>query len=49
MRQKANTPEPKIIISAERSEGDVRNHSITPEPSSSKAGPAKIIVAKGAM
>lgn len=49
LRQKADTPDPKIMTRDEKSEGHVLNHATTPGPSSSTAGTAKIIVASGAI
>jgi len=49
LRQKANTPEPKIMIRDENTEGWVYSQLSTPGPSISKAGTANMTVAKGAM
>jgi len=49
LRQKANTPELKIMMRADQGYGWVPNHSRIPLPSSNRAGSAKIMVAKGAM
>lgn len=49
LRQKAKTPDPNMMTRGEKSEGQVYNHSTTPDPSSNSAGMAKIIVANGAM
>lgn len=43
------TPDPKMMNRDEKREGHVTSHSTTPGPSITKAGTAKIIVAKGAM
>ena len=49
LRQKANTPELKMMMSADQGDGCASNQLKIPLPSSSNAGIPRIMVAKGAM